>query len=305
MLAPIVLFVYNRPANTRATLESLRKCTLANQSELFIFSDGPKSGATNQQLKQIKKVRKILRSSKWCKKITIYESKCNKGLANSVIDGVTKIINKYGRVIVLEDDLVVSNQFLIYMNENLDRYEKNNKVVQIAGFQSPVRFPTDKDAFFLPFISSWGWASWKRVWDRFDRTGSGIEKLRGHKELIYKFNHNGSSRQFKMLEMQQAGLIDSWAIRFSLSTFLQKGLTLYPRRSMVFNNGFGNGTNTRVYLKQDPIDNSFRVKTNDEVVVRQENEKILYRYTKLHMSFLSRGFRFMLQYVLRVYKNPK
>jgi GT2 family glycosyltransferase len=214
MNAPIVLFVYNRPVHTKRTLKSLEENGLAKESELYIFSDGPKKGCTKDQLEKINTTRKVLREKKWCRKVHIIERKENIGLANSVIAGVSEIVNKFGKVIVLEDDLILSPHFLEYMNNALSRFEKNKKVMQISGYMFPVKIQSDNDAFFLPFTSSWGWATWKRAWDLFDVSGKNISLLSKNKKLQHKFDLDGSYSYYRMLKLQQKGKIDSWAIRF-------------------------------------------------------------------------------------------
>ena len=137
--APIVLFVYNRPEHTRQTLEALAANTLAQESDLFIYADGPKEDATEEQLERIRKVRAIVRSQQGCKSVTVIESDTNKGLAASIILGVTETVNKYGRIIVLEDDIVTGKYFLEYMNTALKKYENEKQVWEITGFRSPVQ----------------------------------------------------------------------------------------------------------------------------------------------------------------------
>ena len=139
MLAPIVLFVYNRPWHTEQTLNALMQNELADQSVLYIYADGPKENATEEQLKKIEEVRHVIRTKKWCKEVHIIESEKNKGLADSIINGVTEIVNKYGKVIVLEDDIVTSKGFLKYMNEALELYKEEDKVYHISGYMFPVK----------------------------------------------------------------------------------------------------------------------------------------------------------------------
>ena len=191
-LAPIVLFVYNRPWHAEQTLNALMKNELADQSVLYIFADGPKDNATEDQLNKIKEVRQVIRSKRWCKEIHIIESDKNKGLANSVIDGVTKIVNKYGKIIVLEDDLVTAKGFLHFMNNALDKYEEEEKVMEVSGFNFPLKIAHKNSAHFLLFASSWGWATWKRAWVQFDAQASGYEQLKVDKVLENKFNLNQS-----------------------------------------------------------------------------------------------------------------
>ena len=238
--APILFFTYKRPDHTRQALQSLAQNEGAQESELFIFCDAPKRAEDEEAVRQ---VREVIRTQQWCGKVHIIERKTNMGCANSIISGVTEICEKYGRVIVLEDDLVLSPFFLDYMNRALDLYEDNPQVMQISGHMFPVNLDVETDAVFMPCITSWGWATWQRSWKYFDPGMSGYAQLKSNKKLRYKFDLNGSYPYFKMLEEQIDGKIDAWCIRWYLSTFLLGGLTLCPTQSLVSNIGFdGSGT---------------------------------------------------------------
>jgi len=150
---------------------------------------------------------------------------------------------EFGKVIVLEDDLVISPYFLGYMNHALNLYADRYQVMQISGHMFPVNLQADTDAIFLPFTTSWGWATWERAWRSFDADSRSYFRLKNNKNLRYQFNLNGSYSYFNMLEDQLNGKIDSWAIRWYLSVFMQRGLTLYPTKSLLSNIGFdGSGT---------------------------------------------------------------
>jgi hypothetical protein len=169
----------------------------------------------------------------------------NRGLAASIIAGVTTLCERSGRVIVVEDDLIMAPCFLSFMNQALDRYEQEDKVMQIAGYAFPMDATFRRQAVFLPFISSWGWATWRRAWQHFDPSMKGYEALKASAKQRYKFDLDGSYDYFAMLERQLRGEIDSWAIRWHLSCFLRQGLTLYPGITLVQNLGFdGTGTHS-------------------------------------------------------------
>jgi Glycosyl transferase family 2 len=238
--SPIALFVYNRPQHTRQTVEALQINSLAGDSDLIIFADAPK---TNQQAEAVREVRQYIHQVDGFKSVTIIEQETNFGLAKSIIDGVTTIVNERGRIIVLEDDLIVTPHFLDYMNRALDKYEREQKVVQISGYMFPVKLEIEEDALFLPLTTSWGWATWKRAWDLFDPDAKGYARVKADSALRKSFNLDGAYDYFSMLEAQLAGRVDSWAVRWQLSAFLMGGLTLYPRHSLVVNSGFdGSGT---------------------------------------------------------------
>ena len=239
-LAPIALFVYKRPDHTLQALSHLAECDLARQSTLFIFSDGPKPSAAPQELADVKKVRAIIRQKEWAGKVVIREQAQNKGLAKSIVDGVTELCDTHGKVIVLEDDLVVSRSFLNYMNDALNKYEKNDNVFQISGYMFPVTHKTGQDAFFLPLTTTWGWATWKRAWKFFDWNPQyALEKLKDGK-VRSKFNLDNSFPYAEMLEARLNNTNQSWGILFWWTVFNQNGLAVHPKKSMVNNIGFDN-----------------------------------------------------------------
>lgn len=239
-LAPIVLFVYNRPWHTEQTLAALSKNDLAGESVLYIYADGAKKNATGEQIEKIKEVRNLIKSKQWCKEVYIIESDKNKGLADSIISGVTNIINQYGKVIVLEDDVIVSKGFLKFMNDALLLYENEENVAVISAHG----FFETKSSYFMTYGDCWGWGTWKKVWETTswdtDLLLSKIEKLSVKK--LRQFNFGNNPIFYKMLKDQKEGKIDSWAIKFYASNFLNNRLTFYPHKSLTANIGLDEGT---------------------------------------------------------------
>lgn len=237
--APIALFVYNRVDHTKKTIEALQKNFLAEQSELFVFCDDAKN---SDGMKAVRAVRDYVQTISGFKKITIIEREKNFGLATSIIGGVSEIIEKFGRIIVLEDDMVTSKYFLTFMNEGLNFYESEEKVISIHGYIYPVK-NTLPESFFLRGADCWGWATWKRGWDLFEKNGAKLLAELQQKNLAKKFDFDGTYHYTKMLEDQIAGKNNSWAIRWYASAFLANKLTLYPGKSLVQNIGIdGSGT---------------------------------------------------------------
>lgn len=187
-VAPIVLFVYNRPEHTRKSLESLRINHLAAESDLIIYSDEAKD---ERAVGKVKEVREIVHTLTGFKSITVIERKTNMGLAKSIIDGVTAVVNKYGRIIVLEDDHVTSPYFLTYMNEGLEVYRDNTDVISIHGYMYPVD-KTLPETFFLKGADCWGWATWKRGWDLFEPDGNLLLQELKSRSLLNAFDFDGT-----------------------------------------------------------------------------------------------------------------
>lgn len=230
--APIVLFTYNRPQHTQLVLDSLSANAESKESILYIYCDGPREHADNKTIEKINETRRIVKAERRFKEVLITEQPRNKGLANSIIDGVTEVINKHNSVIVLEDDLVLSPFFLSYMNDSLKRYENNKNVGQIGAcnfFACGDRFPV---SFFVPIPDCWGWATWKNRWDRFIKDPQQLLKELQEKELIHKFNVYGSYDMEGMLKMQIEGKVNSWAIRWQAVCILNQWLILYPNPSV-------------------------------------------------------------------------
>jgi hypothetical protein len=262
-VAPIALFVYNRPWHASQTVEALKRNALAEQSDLFIFSDAPKRPDCADGVRQ---VRDYIDTISGFKSINVIKRAQNFGLAKSIIDGATYLSDRCGRFIVLEDDIVTSPYFLAYMNEGLERYVDDDRVISIHGYVYPVTQPVP-EAFFLVGADCLGWATWRRGWALFDPDGQHLLDELKHRRLIRSFDFNGAYPYARMLEGQIKGINDSWAVRWYASAFLAGKMTLYPGRSLVHTIGEdGSGTNggnsnrLDVVLSDSPIDlNSIKI----------------------------------------------
>lgn len=237
-LAPIVLFVYNRPNHTKKTLEYLQKNFHSQQSNLFIFSDAPKNKEAESKVKE---VRKYIKSIEGFREIYVIERDKNWGLANSVINGVTDIINKYGRVIVLEDDLITSPYFLEFMNQALITYRDRQDIFSITGFSFEKKFMKfdnnyTEDVYLNIRPMSWSWATWSNKWKNIDWEVSDYNEFKGDQNKINKFNSGGTDLA-EMLNNQMNNKIDSWYIRWSYYAIMQDLYTIYPKISLVNNLG--------------------------------------------------------------------
>lgn len=282
-LAPIVLFVYNRPEHTKRTINTLKQNELAQESELFIFSDGEK--INKEDKKKVKKVRGIINNINGFKNIEILESERNKGLADSVIDGVTKILSAYGKVIVLEDDLITSKNFLSYMNRALNFYEDNKDIWSISGYNFPIKIPDDYnfDVYLSYRFSSWGWGMWKDRWDKIDWEVRDYSQFINNIVTQKKFNRGGNDLT-PMLKKQMEGKIDSWAIICTYSQFKTNTFTIYPVETKLKNIGLdGSGVHCGTSNKADVnLNNSGKkVELSSDLEL---NKKILNNFKKYHKT---------------------
>lgn len=274
--APILLFTYKRLATLKKTIESLKNSPLASQSELHIFSDGPKA---SDDEKQINEVRTFLKQIEGFRNIFIEEEKVNQGLAASIINGVNACFSKYDSVIVVEDDLIVSPNFLHYMNSALNFYKNNAAVFSISGYiYSFTKDATYQyDTFLASRGCSWGWATWKDRWQKVDWNISDYPSFVANKKRRNLFASSGSDLN-GMLGKQMKGTIDSWAIRLYYNQVKLNMLTVYPTISKVENIGFDEyATHTRVY-------NRYKTKvdsTNQTTFNFINSKSINYYYQKL------------------------
>mgnify|MGYP001753829504 CR=1 FL=1 len=270
-LAPVVLFVYNRLEATKATIECLKDNYDAEKTDVFFFSDNAKKESQQDNVNQ---VREYIHKVTGFRSICIFEAEKNKGLAKSVISGVTDVINQYGRVIVLEDDILTSKCFLRFMNGALDYYEKVEKIWSISGYQFPFDVPDNYNdtVYYFYRSSSWGWATWKNRWNSIDWSVKEYSRYRFNPFMIYDFCKGGTDLD-KMLRYQMKGKIDSWAIRWCFAQYLQSKWTVYPIHSLVNNIGTdGTGTHcdpTSVRFQRN-IDNDFNFRFLNRVEIDSE-----------------------------------
>jgi hypothetical protein len=232
-MAPIAVFAYSRPAHLERVVGALARNPEASASRLFVYSDAPKNSAAAGAVAQ---VRALARGIRGFAAVELVERESNQGVAKSIIEGVSSLTARFGRVIVLEDDLLPSEHFLAYMNGALDLYENANEVASVAGYFFPVAAPLP-DTFFVRGADCWGWATWARAWTEFEPSG---EKLLGElrrRGVEREFDFDGSYPYTRMLEEQIQGRNDSWAVRWYASAFLRGRLTLYPRSSQIQNIG--------------------------------------------------------------------
>ena len=258
--APVVLFAYNRPEHLRKTLEALDNNIYAEKSNLYVFSDGYKNDKDRENVEAVREVLNEYRTRSRFKELHVFESACNNGLAASVIKGVTQVIDEFGKVVVIEDDLITSVDFLKYMNGALNYYENEPRVWSIAGYTPGLKClkKYDKDVYMCMRAGSWGWATWKDRWDTVDWEVSDYDSFANDKKMRKEFSKRGYY-MLEMLDLQMQGKVDSWAIRFCYEQFKQNKVTVNPTVSRIKNTGVdGSGTHK---VKED----KWAVELNDTI----------------------------------------
>ena len=277
-LAPIALFVYNRPQHTERTIKFLQENDLAGKSNLFIFSDGAKSKSEEENVAE---VRALINKVDGFKSVKVFERKENAGLANSVIEGVTKLIKDYDQVIVLEDDLITSPHTLSYFNDALNRYRDEEKVMHIGAYMYPLKADDLPQSFFYRAATSWGWATWGRAWENFEPNIDTLIKQFDKKKKSAFSIENKMNFWKQMLEFKK-GKNNSWAIRWYASIFLKGGLTLNPSQSLVNNIGHdGTGVHSGINDIYNVVINPKPVTEFPELI---EEDKIAYQVIKHFLS---------------------
>lgn len=283
MLAPIVIFTFNRLEHTKCMIDALKRNILSQDSDVFIFSDG---GRNSKESVEVDKVRKYIRTIEGFRNITIIESSKNKGLAKSVIEGVTEILHKYKKVIVMEDDIITSKYFLTYMNDALNIYEERKDIWSISGYVHNMDFPKDykEEVFLIKRGASWGWGTWEDRWITNDWYINDYNEFKKNKLARYKFNEAGEDLSF-MLEDQMEGRIDSWAIRWVYNQFKKDMWTVYPVKSLVKNIGTDlSGTHSSNSNKYDVKLVDKEINLSKDVRV---NKDICNNFKKIHDLKLS------------------
>ncbi|MCF2488236.1 glycosyltransferase [Dyadobacter sp. CY347] len=263
-LAPIVLFCFNRPAHLRQTIQALQQNMLAKESELIIYSDGPRNQSDELLIAE---VRSYLASISGFQSIKIIQSETNHGLAASVIKGVTEVLNGFGKVIVLEDDMLCAPDFLVFMNEALTAYESRKDIFSVTAYGPPISFPAHykADLYLAPRASSWGWGTWLSKWNKADWNVTALPELEKDRNKRDQFKSGGEDL-WPMLVKQQRKVIDSWAIRWTYSQFLNDAYGVYPVHSKIRNIGTdGSGTNFTFktgYYGSEMSDSKIRIDPN-------------------------------------------
>ena len=312
--APVIVFVYNRLEHTRRLFESLIKNQGADMTDVYVFSDAAKITGNEKVDKvcrqKVAEVRDYISTIDGFKGVYITLREKNYGLANNIISAVTQVLKQHDSAIILEDDLMVSPSFLLYMNTGLKTYRDSEKVFSISGYSYISESDQKKgmpQSYFLPIMCSWGWATWSSKWKIFDKRAEGWEVLRWNWRKRYRFNFHNAIDYYSMLRSQMEEDIDSWAIRWYWSVFKEEGLTLYSLNIYVDNGGFdGSGTHTmgeQVGGKRSLLNQIERLEMPAEEAVDKEMRKIA--VNNIGGGILARNFHVFKQEAAHYYHKMK
>lgn len=295
-MAPIILFVYNRPEHLILTLKNLILNVGYENSILYIFSEGPKPDASETERSKIQEVRKIIKELKGFKKIIIEEAQSNKGCANSMTEGISKVLKIHESAIILEDDILTHPLFLSFCNKGLQLYKDEKTVKQIGGFMFPGKSNLPK-IFHSRSIFCWGWATWKRSWDELNMDAENLRHQIISNGQINQFDLEGAYPYFKSLEEQIEGHIDAWDICWYASCFLNNGQAVYPGKSLTQNIGMdGSGTHFTEERKNKIVQFDEQADVNilsafpSDISINSETENMVHEAVKnwIHVPFTQR-----------------
>lgn len=295
--APIALFCFKRLNHLERTINSLKANPLSNESCLYFFSDGPKK---SENTPDVQRVREYLRTVTGFLKISIIERKHNLGLSQSIISGVSEVLETHEEVIVIEDDLDLSPYFLTYMNQALDLYRNNPQIASIHGYTLPVKTKLP-DTFFLKGADCWGWGTWKCAWNTFEKDGKLLLDKLYNQKLVREFDFEGLVGNTQMLRDQISGKNDSWAIRWHASCFLNNMLTLHPGKSLVKNIGFdGTGMHCNTDNTYETTLSDSKVKLELQAILESEIGHRAYKtfYETLKPTLVKRVVRKIKSYII-------
>lgn len=298
--SPIAIFCYKRESHLLKTLRFLLQCPEFSQSPVFLFGDGPRSDA---EINAVDSTRKMALSMLPAH-TKAYFKKDNIGLSRSISDGVSKVLSEYSSVIVIEDDLIVHPLFLRFMNDALTAYKNDNSIFQISGYMFPLKTEEanilGNSVFAVPYITSWGWATWADRWQLFDLSCPGWESMQNDVSARYRFNANNNYDYWDMLRRKQMGLVDSWAIAWYYAVFSHAGMTIFPPMSLVQNNGFdGSGSNGNRFVSNYGVQFS----THYKMPSLKNDNRILNDAIKIYQRALFRSSGGWVRYFISVVRT--
>ena len=281
-LAPIVIFAYNRPDHLRRTLEALAKNELASESVLYIFCDGSKEGASEEMREKVEATRALAKAVMGFKELHVVERPRNIGLKENIVGAVTEVVNRYGSIITLEDDVVTSIGFLRFMNDALETYKDEEKVMHISAYMYPHKGRLPETFFFPVPYPGGGWATWARAWKYYDDDTESVYNQ--WKDRWEEFDVLGGDYLSKQLKANYNGTMKTWFVKWHAVLLSRKAVTLYPHQSLTNNIGFDDeATNCYATNRFDVLDLASHVDVmKNPVKVNRKASRIIYDFYQGH-----------------------
>ena len=285
-LAPVILFVYNRLEHTKRTINALKENYYAEDSELFIYSDGAKDDSHKEK---VEAVRRYVHQVDGFRRVHIIERTENYGLARSIVEGVSEVIEKYGKIIVLEDDLITDKCFLRYMNEGLSKYKNTKQIDSITGYSYLPNQQKDQNVFFLGITSSWSWGTWQDRWCEYNFSYDEWIKMKKNRGLRKAFDYGYAYPFYTLLKNQiEDEKTNSWAIIWYWTVFCAGGLTIYPPMTLINNVGFdGSGEHCTVQRRnsiEKDMGETITWEFGNECIEKQEMKRKVVREIRGQLS---------------------
>lgn len=304
-LAPVAVFAFNRADHLRKTLDALARCPESVATDVHVFADGPRGPQDLDKVAAVAGVLDEFSKRTNFARFRVSRSLSNKGLARSVIDGVSSLVEEHGRVIVLEDDIIVTRHFLASMNNGLRDLEFRKDIWSISGYSPPISIPTNYpyQAYLTNRSSSWGWATWADRWRKGEWQRSTFTELATSPKFRRRFSRGGLDLPI-ILDDYLAGGASSWAVRWCAIQCREGGLTSYPAKSLVTNLGTdGSGTNSPESTKYNPVLSSAPVDLAD--IPAKPNSRIQTSFRRFHLSRTQLYGSKLKQAIRRISRNMK
>ncbi|MEQ8234743.1 MAG: FkbM family methyltransferase [Gammaproteobacteria bacterium] len=243
---PVALFAYNRRDHLESTVGALQRNRGASETHLTVFLDGARDAA---DAAGVTAAREYARTIDGFATVELREAPVNRGLARSIIDGVSELVERDGRVVVIEDDLVTAPGALDYFRFMLDRYAAQPNVFSVSAYSHPrgaMALPADYpyDVYFVHRMMCWGWATWRDRWRQADWEMADFDDFLASPGLVRAYHHQIGADSLGTLKRCVAGEKDVWACRWVYAHFKHGALCACPTTSLVDNIGLdGSGAN--------------------------------------------------------------
>ena len=242
---PVLLIIFNRPDCLKEVFGAIRE---AKPRELYVFADGPRTGH-DEDIRLCSEARAITENIDWDCNVHRFYSDCNLGCGKGPARGISWVFENNEKAIILEDDCVPTTSFFMFCQELLEKYENDPRAMTISGLNFDIESASQYDYYFSNYNNTWGWATWKRVWDKYDYEIKDYEEFRksGRIQEIVLYKHYAEYWEKVFEGILNGKETAAWDAQFMFMSFKYKGLHIYPQKNLVRYVGFGDdATHTRI-----------------------------------------------------------